>query len=207
MDTFVFIVSPTACRLPGRGPLTRGSQPPTSGGSFDPSCQKATSANASQRIPAPSARAIDARIATAQVSRVSLSFTLVHLITETSSEPATGRPRFPWESRGPWLCVPASRRVCPGRTIDGGRFSPSLPRCQPARRATSGVWVLWRPYFGGGAPAHRPPMSTQQKGPPEAPAVLVSRLWPSPGRQAQCQRWPDLISRSRVAGTLAVGCM
>jgi len=69
--------------------------------------------------------AIDARIANAQVSRVSFSFTLGHLDRFRRIGTGNRAASLLIEWRGPWLCVPVSRRVCPGRTIHEGRLSPS----------------------------------------------------------------------------------
>ena len=63
----------------------------------------------SQRIPAPMVRAMAARSVRAQVKRKSLAFTPNSFRSKGRCTPgqATGR------SLGdPWLCVPASRRVC-----------------------------------------------------------------------------------------------
>jgi hypothetical protein len=66
----------------------------------------------SQRMPAPSVRAMDATSARTQVKRTRLVFTSDSVRRSFTLEPATGRSSR-WKD--PWLCVPASRRVCPGR--------------------------------------------------------------------------------------------
>jgi len=117
----------------------------------------------SHRMPAPRLRAIDARIATAQVMRVNFSFTPVHLEQETRSVPATGRPRGD-TSRGPWLCVPVSQRVCPGRAIHGGRPSPSSARYGRRRCRTTAPWYRAGSTFGAGSATHHP--ASGQRPPP-----------------------------------------
>jgi hypothetical protein len=59
--------------------------------------------------------------------------------------------------RGPWLCVPASRRVCPGRTIDGRRPPPSLATLGSAPRRRYCSSVPGPGYFGGRFPGAPPP--------------------------------------------------
>ena len=68
------------------------------------------------RIPAPTVRANDASIATAQVKRARFAFTD---LTPLESFGVHSDRRQPGGLReeDPWLCVPASRRVCPGRVI------------------------------------------------------------------------------------------
>ncbi len=66
----------------------------------------------SQRMPAPSVRAMDATSARTQVKRTRLVFTSDSVRRSFTLEPATGRSSR-WKD--PWLCVPTSRRVCPGR--------------------------------------------------------------------------------------------
>jgi hypothetical protein len=75
----------------------------------------------SHRIPAPTLSAREARTVTAQVIRANLPFTIDPLRTKSWSL----LDRQPGGLlRDPWLCVPASRRVCPGRTECGS----SVPR-------------------------------------------------------------------------------
>ena len=63
--------------------------------------------------------------------------------------PAAGRPRW---NRGPWLCVPASRRVCPGRPFGGGRFSSSLRTLRTIGSGTNDPSVPVGPGFSGRFP-------------------------------------------------------
>jgi len=63
----------------------------------------------SQRIPAPMVRAIAARSVRAQVKRKSLAFTPNSFRSKGRCTPGQATGRSQWD---PWLCVPASRRVC-----------------------------------------------------------------------------------------------
>jgi hypothetical protein len=131
------------------------------------------------RIPAARERAIDARIATAQVRRVSLSFTLVHLDTDTGPEPATGLPR---RSAEPPRSLALRPRLTAGLpwTDDprkaGLAFVPDR-RCRrgfPPRPVGSHGGVLSRevPVRTGRAPSHRRPGRTvgAQVGRSQSPA-------------------------------------
>jgi hypothetical protein len=109
------------------------------------------------RIPAARVRAIDARIATAQVSRVSLSFTLVHLSTETRSEPATGRPRGPLravEVPG-FASPPHGGFALDGRSTEDDHRLPRHRRCPSSRQVASRRYS-WRSTLAGGSPMHHP---------------------------------------------------
>jgi len=61
---------------------------------------------------------MDAMIATAQVKRARFAFTIVTSSRAASSgrQPGCLGVALP-KPQDPWLCVPASRRVCPGRSI------------------------------------------------------------------------------------------
>lgn len=127
------------------------------------------------RIPAARLRAIDARIATAQVSRASLSFTLVHLFTETRSEPATGRPRGA-DAR------PRSLALRP-------RLAAGLPWTDDRRKATTtfaatlgprlaagyGSTVPMPRYFGGRFP-RAPGQPRRSQSPARRPAPATRPL-------------------------------
>src|SRR6478672_5024296 len=85
----------------------------------------------SHRMPAPVARAIDASSMTAQVKRARFAFTCSlpsNRKVDRTLGSAAGRP----PKGDPWPRVPASRRVCPGRSSSGvtkaarhGRYGPS----------------------------------------------------------------------------------
>ena len=84
----------------------------------------------SHRIPAPTLSAREARTVTAQVIRANLPFTIDPLRTKSWSL----LDRQPGGLlRDPWLCVPASRRVCPGRTECGS----SVPRTRTVEHGRS----------------------------------------------------------------------
>src|SRR5687768_9253122 len=85
----------------------------------------------SHRMPAPTVRASEARTVRAQESRARVLFTIDPLLAKSGSR-LDRRPGG--LLRDPWLCVPASRRVCPERSWCGGRMSvvcamwPKRPR-------------------------------------------------------------------------------
>jgi hypothetical protein len=68
------------------------------------------------RIQAPVERAIAASSPMAQVKCARFAFTLAPLSGTCTWTPASGRS----SEEDPWLCVPASRRVCPGQSPSGG---------------------------------------------------------------------------------------
>ena len=66
-----------------------------------------------QRRPAPSVRASDARSVSTPVKRARFAFTMDSFVSQLNVHRRSAAGRSSEED--PWLCVPASRRVCPGR--------------------------------------------------------------------------------------------
>src|ERR1044071_3032341 len=98
-------------------------------------------------------RAMDARSARAHVRRTRLPFTFDSFRVCRASSDDGNRAVFGGED--PWLCVPASRRVCPGHLTGGGAIAPR-PRRWPVRHPADmgrGYWSVTTRE--GVAPSHR----------------------------------------------------
>jgi hypothetical protein len=107
------------------------------------------------------------------------------------SPPAAGRPP---QSGGPWLCVPASRRVCPGRSVHPRRISS--------------LQLILAPGSGGEHPTGVPPGSCRWS---ELPGRTGQR--PADGQWASaCRSWTAWSSmwlttkRSRIASMVISPC-
>ena len=110
----------------------------------------------SHRIPAPTLRTREARIMRTQLKRASFVFTIDPFIRRVAHRLGR-RPGSLW--RDPWLCVPASRRVCPGRSCECGA-EPRVSVLSFSRSVVRMPQKYWVPSaFGGVVPVHRVALS------------------------------------------------
>jgi hypothetical protein len=95
----------------------------------------------SQRIPAPVARAIVASSMTAHVKRARFAFTC-SLPSNRKVDGTLGSAAGRSPIGDPWLCVPASRRVCPGRSSSGVTCAARYARYgrSPSGHIARGYW-------------------------------------------------------------------
>ena len=140
------------------------------------------------RMPAPTLRAIAASAATTQVKRARFAFTV-----PTPLSLATSRPRQPGglPVEDPWLCVPASRRVCPGRELDGGvdRLELNLGGGGPLKAPPGGTSRLSRVGQCSGAP---PTTETGSPGGGARRRASVKPPGPDTARPPVARRSPEM---------------
>ena len=136
--------------------------------------------------------------------------------------PATGRSPFAWAG-DPWLCVPASRRVCPGRTLGTERSSSASDTLRSRAREANMSFVLLdgrtgevpRRTIGSRADTHGGRVSSgvtrgeaaardrlvRRAGGP--PAAVGPRRAPASRRHAECQSWPQRWPAARTSARQA----
>jgi hypothetical protein len=81
----------------------------------------------------------------------------------------------------PWLCVPASQRVCPGQSCDGEQ-APSVGTLRDHRARTNGAEVPVPAAFGGVVGKHRPAGPHPRCADLSAPRQMARRSFAAPAQ-------------------------